>query len=322
MAKARGVDAVMEALAALKSQPASPEVGGQIGKALDSKVNFVVAKAADLARQFKFGELCPQLTAAFDRFMAEDKGCAAKTAIAKAALELECGAEAVFVAGVRHVQMEGSFGGPVDVAAELRGLCALGLVQVRYRGMMNELVELLADREPQARTGAVRALANTGREDAALALRLKVLLGDREPDVMGECFSALLHIAPVESVSFVGRFLESPEDAVRDAAALALGASRQPASLELLKRLYVPGIDPRFRPTLFLAIATCRSPEAIEFLTSLVGEERPGAAAEAVAALGLYRHDAALRGRVAKAVKDVGSDMLAREFVKHFGPDA
>ena len=48
----------------------------------------------------------------------------------------------------------------------------------------------------------------------------------------------------------------------------------------------------------------------------------PRQAAGAVAALALYRHDAGLRERVDRAVKDVGSDTLSRAFAKHFGGEA
>ena len=47
------------------------------------------------------------------------------------------------------MQKEGSFGPPVDVAAELRGVCALGLVKIGYGDVLVELTDLLADVEPR-----------------------------------------------------------------------------------------------------------------------------------------------------------------------------
>ena len=323
MAKSRGADAMLETLAAIKHQSLSPQVRAQLAEALKSKFGFIVAKAAELARQFKFVDLYPELAAAFERFLHDpkfpDPGCAAKVAITRTALELDCPAEQLYLTGIRHVQMEGSFGPPVDVASELRGLCALGLVQIRHRGVMPLLVDLLMDDEPTAQIGAVRALASTGREDAALLLRLKVLAGDREPDVLAECFMAMLQLAPADSMPFVERYLDAPEDSLRDGAALAIGASRLSSAVAILCSRYSFSMDRDFRPTLLLALATCRSTEAIDFLVGLIASEAPPAAGEAVAALALYRHDATLRQRVEKAVADRNSDSLSREFAFRFG---
>src|SRR5690348_10394194 len=132
MSKARSVEDVLAGIAALRGRPAGPEAREQIVTALASKANIVAAKAADIARELNVSGLCSELGEAFIRFLRDpksaDRGCAAKTAIARAALELECPEEELFRLGIRHVQMEGF--GPSDVAAELRGLCALGLVQV------------------------------------------------------------------------------------------------------------------------------------------------------------------------------------------------
>ena len=51
-----------------------------------------------------------------------------------------------------------------------------------------ECVNLLADPDVAARTGAIRAIADAGRPDGVLLLRLKALLGDKEIEVTGECF--------------------------------------------------------------------------------------------------------------------------------------
>lgn len=322
MSKGRGVDDVLAKLAALRGQGPTPEARALLAKSLSSKVSFVVAKAADLAREFKFADLCPELIQAFDRFLKDrdssDKGCAAKIAIVRAALELECPAESIFRAGIRHVQMEGSFGPPVDVAAELRGLCGLGLVQVRARDLMNELVDLLADSEPQARIGAIRALAGTGREEGVALLRFKAVSGDRDPVVVGECLTALLKLQPRETLTFIERFLDSSQEAVREEAVLALGTSREPKALELLKQQYAPGIDPQFRQTLLTAVAGLRFPEAIDWLASLVETERVSAAVDALRALRIYRHDAALRERLTAIVEKRADDSIRSVFTKEF----
>ena len=83
---------------------------------------------------------------------------------------------------------------------------------------------LLADPEIAARAGAVRALGESGQSEAMLLLRLKALLGDDE-EIMGECFAALLRLAPAPSLEFVADFLHSSSDEVAERAALALGES-------------------------------------------------------------------------------------------------
>lgn len=322
MAKGRGVEQTLADLAALRGRPATAEGREQIVKALGSKVSFVTAKAAELALQMKASGLCSELRQAFDRFLADpkcpDKGCAAKTAVARAALELECSDEAIFLAGIRHFQMEPSFGGPVDVAAELRGLCALGLVQVRSREAMYRVVELLNDCQTQARIGAVRALEYAGREDGVLMLRFKALAGDREPAVVGECLTALLSLQPREALEFVGNFLDSPHDSVRDEAALALGTSKEPGALDLLKRQFALAVDRPFRQTLLTSIATLRFPAATDFLISVVETERVATADDALAAARIFRNDAAARERMQRAVASRGDASLQAAFEKQF----
>src|SRR6202000_3289326 len=153
----------------------------------------------------------------------------------QALIQLEDPAARVYFAGLHHVQREGSFGPPVDAAAPLRGLCARGLARMGHPDALLECVSLLADPEIAARTGSVRAIADAGRAEGVLLLRLKTLLGDREIDVSGECFAALLSLDPAGSVDFVAKFLNSNEDGIGEQAALALGESRSAAAFDVLR---------------------------------------------------------------------------------------
>lgn len=323
MSKSRGVDDVLASLAALRGQPVTPEGRALIVKALASKTNFVAAKAADVARELKAPGLCDEFREAFHRFLHDsksaDKGCVAKTAIARAALELECPDDDLFRAGIRHVQMDGSFGPPSDVAAELRGLCALGLVQARSRNAMNQVVELLADREVQARIGAVRALAYAGKEDGALVLRFKALGGDPDPAVVGECLTALLSLQPDEALPFVERFLDSGDDVLREEAALALGTSKRPKALELLRRAHARAHDARLRQVVLTSVAGLRFPEAMDFLVSVVETERPEAAADALQALRIHRNNSGLKERLSELLMRRADASLLSMFQKTFG---
>jgi len=52
----------------------------------------------------------------------------------------------------------------------------------------------MADEAPVVRVEAVRAVAEMDAEEAALVLRLKARLGDREPSVIGQVFDSLLQL--------------------------------------------------------------------------------------------------------------------------------
>src|SRR5207244_9099657 len=132
-----------------------------------------------------------------------DKMCRAKAAIAEALNLLEYTGEDVFWRGARHVQPEPVWGGTQDTAAGLRVTCAFALVRNRAQGVMPFLVDLLADPEKPARVGAAQALAYAETEAAGLLLRLKARLGDKEPEVLSECFNGVLKLSPAGGVAFV-----------------------------------------------------------------------------------------------------------------------
>ncbi len=318
MAKSHPVEGMLSSLHALRAAPATEAARAELTKALGSATNLVVAKAAGIIGEFSLSGFEPELERAFDRFMAKsgstDRGCAAMTAIAKTLYELGVAAQEVFLRGIRHVQREGSYSGSVDTACELRGFSALGLVRMAYREVMIELVDLLADREPQARMAAARAIAYSGRPEGVLLLRLKLLTGDKEAAVLEECMSALARLDPRGSVVFLGRFMDASDEGVRSAARLALGESRQPEALAILRACWEQEFDIEGRQTLALAIAMLRLPDAIEYLVSLVGQETVAAAAVVIEALQMYRHDDALRARVEEIVTKRGEAGLRRAF--------
>src|SRR5215831_13288635 len=118
------------------------------------------------------------------------------------------------------------YGRAVDTAVELRALSAIGLVRTNYPDVGTELVDLLADKEREARIGAVRAMAYWGTPTGALLLRFKILSGDLEPEVLAECFQTLLYLDQ-RSLDFVARYLSHSDDGVAEGAALALGETHR-----------------------------------------------------------------------------------------------
>ena len=322
MAKVDPVARAIEQLRAVEPDPTSTEAAAVLAKAIAGKSGLVVARAAKVVKRGRLEALVPPLVFAFERFMVDpaktDPGCAAKAAIADALYELEANAEGVFLRGIHHRQPEGVWGGATDTAAELRGTCALGLVRMNYRDVMDELAVLLVDPEPTARAMAARAAAYSANDAAAPLLRLKLLAGDDNVDVMAEGFSALIALTPAKGVAFVAeRFAEgTPVDPeVAQAALLALGASRQPAAFAWLRGRFDGQImGERKRPYL-LPIALTRLAAAIDFLVDeVIAHDHPSVAAAAVEAVRIHLADPKLRERVRAVVDGRGNGVLTAAF--------
>lgn len=292
----------LERLELLREADAADATAG-IRKALRNRNNYLVSKAARIAGDLGLRELIPELAAAMERFFDDavktDPQCWAKNALAESLAGLGYDEPELFVRGLRHVQMEPVMGGRSDSATALRGICALALVgcrQLSDHQVLQHLVEALADTGKTVRVEAARAIGRMNRPEAALLLRLKALLGDREPEVMGACFSALLEIEGTEGIPFVARYLEpeergEPEEAAGEAA-LALGATHDPSVVPLLRRSFETraGLvgDPWFGGVLLTAMALSNLPEALEFLiATIAGNGR--FAPDAVRALGSAR---------------------------------
>ncbi len=320
MAKARGVEAKLSRLRALRREAATPEHQAELRRALEDRSNLVVADAAEIVGERLLSDLAPDLVAAFDRFMVEpaesDKGCRAKIAIVNALNQIEYDEEDVFLRGIRHAQMEPRWGREEDSAAPLRGGSAFGLVRVNHPDILLLLADLLADPDKVARSAAATALGGTGAPAAIPLLRFKARVGDEEPEVVAECLAALMGAAPKESLPFVAQFLDSPSAAIQEGAAFALAESRRPEALDVLK-----GHWPRTRrgpleEALLLAIAMTRLPEALEFLLEVLADDDRAAASAALSALAIHRHNDPVRERIAAVVVRKGDTALLDSFKK------
>ncbi len=313
---------VEEQLAALDDLPGDRAARIQaLETALHASHHRVVAKAAHLAEDALYYELEAALVAAFGRLLEkavkQDPSCFAKKAIARALVALDCGDVDFYLRGVRYRQLEPVWGGAADTAADVRASCAMGLVASGYSRALVELTALLVDSELGARIGAVRAIACGNPREAELLLRAKALLGDAEPQVVGECFTGLLAAAPEESVAFVAAYLAHADEVVRELAALALGESRLDAALAPLKEAW-DGVlvGAELRRALLRAAAAHRSDAAFDWLLAILADARPAVAADVVDALAPYKHNAKLMQRVSTVVRSRGEtellDKLAR----------
>jgi hypothetical protein len=298
MAQTLTIEQKLARLGELRRDPAAPGAEQELAACLSSKINLLTAKAARIAGDFRITGLVPLLLDAFDRYLvrpeATDKGCAAKFEIVRALCAIEHPAGDVFLRGARHIQREPSFGPPVDTAAELRGASVVALVRMAHPEGLTEAVRLLVDAEPQARLGAVRAVLSWGQPEAALLLRLKVLAGDRRPEVLSECFAGLLALAPRDSLGFVAGYLDAAEPALAEVAALTLGESRLEAAFDPLRRKLESRAGSALRRALLLALAMLRDDAALEYLLArLAAGER-----DVLAALDLYRGDQKVQARI------------------------
>jgi HEAT repeat protein len=99
----------------------------------------------------------------------------------------------------------------------------------------------------------------------------------------------------------VAGFLDDPDPVVRAAAGLALGEARKAEALDPLRRRWGQEADPEVRKPLVLAMAMLRTPESREALVGVIASGKPAEAVEAIEALGIYKHDAAVRAQVEAA---------------------
>src|SRR5215472_15760835 len=322
MAKADPTERVLERLGELRHDEPTARVVEELRGALRNRSNLVVAKAAKVARELCATELLPEMVIGFNRLITNapklDKRCAAVTELVTTLYEMDYDEPEPYLTGLKHVQMEGSYGPPVDEAAKLRAVSAQGLLRTRYPDALAEVVPLLVDREPAARAGAVRALASNGGEAGALLLRLKVLTGDQEAKVLVECFAGLLAAAPDKSVPFVASYVDSADEGVAEAAMLALGESRFCAAFEALKDKWNRTITRQTRRNLLSAMAASRLDEAVAFLASLVEDGSRQIATFTIEALAIYRSNDRVKQAIQGALLRRNDNSLLQFFEREF----
>jgi HEAT repeat protein len=291
-------------------------------KALAHRSNFIVAKAARLVADAEISALLPEVLAAFDRFFIDaaksDPKCWGKEALAKALVKLEHRSKEAYLRGMRHHQMEASWGPPVDTAGALRGTCTHALVNcpgISDAELLTIFLEPITDTDKTVRMEAARAIGNVGGVSAALLLRLRALLGNDEPEVLGEVYAALLSLEGAEAIPLVTKYLESGDDLAAEAAYALAGLRTAEALGALLARLR-EGADTWFSSVLLSAIALTRLPEAMDFLISLI-ERDTGESAGAIEAIGRTAPNVETRARVEQAVDQADSPRLRKAFREH-----
>jgi len=316
----------------LRSAPTpTPDQIAYLRKSLAHRNNFLVSKAARLTAACELAQLLPDILAAYNRFFLDpaktDPQCWAKEALAKALVKLDHRTKEEYLRGMRHHQMEPSFGPPVDTAGTLRATCAHALVDcpgISDTDLLTALLELFTDPDKTVRIEAAHAIANVGGVSALLLLRLRALLGsaptETEPEVLGAVFSSLLSLEGAQAVPLVAASLEPGDDLAAEAA-FALAELRSPEALAALLARLRAGADPWFTGVLLSAIALTRLPAAIDFLVSII-ERDERQAPDAIEALSRIAPNQELRARVEQVVEQVDSMRLRQALKKHLPPIA
>ncbi|HLW75596.1 MAG TPA: HEAT repeat domain-containing protein, partial [Bryobacteraceae bacterium] len=254
----------------------------ELAKALRDRNNYYVSKAAKRAAELGLRESIPELLEAFERFTRDpvktDKQCWAKNEIAKALKEFQHDDAAWFARGMKIVQMEPVWGGSADTAQDLRSTCMFGLIQcsmARSEAMKHLVDALGSDKEKMVRANAALAMAQLGGIEAVLLLRLKALDGDKEPEVIGQCFAGLLALDAAGYVAFVAEFLDGEGDERFEAAA-ALGELPDERAVTALKNRFEHS-DRALKRAILLSLGASRVEAARGFLLGILGDTRTSA---------------------------------------------
>lgn len=310
----------------------TPDAGDveRVRRALNHANNYLVAKAARIVADHELTDLLPCVLDAFARFFIDpvqtDPQCWAKNALVKALVKLECRDASVYLPGLRHTQEEPVWGGQSDTAGALRGTCAHALVAcegMSQAQLLDLLLQPLVDSDKTVRMEAARAIGHVGGASAHLVLKLRVLLRNEDPEVLGACFSALLsmdHSDKAATIGLVADFLDDGEESAAEAA-FALAETHDPAALAALIARRRKGADAWLASALDHAIVLTRLPEGMEFLLGVIAGD-PRQAGSALEAISRVHNSSEIRARVASAVAHSESERVMLAYRQYFPESA
>ena len=295
------------------------EIHPLVRKALKDAHQLMVGQAALMCGEYMFHDMDKDLITAYRRFLEnpvkKDPNCRAKTAIARALVELDCQDYNFFIEGIKYRQFEPVWGGSIDTAVDLRLACAVGLTNTSYSRALIELVPLLYDMEPQVRIGVVGVFSRTEPFASEAVLHGKILSGDSEPAVITEALTELIRISPEASMDFVSGYFDKKENpAFLESLALTLGASRLEEALKVLQTCWDK--EPlKKRAVIFLrGAALHRSEEAFSWLIGIVAEGDTQSARFVLEELSMYHTDEKLTSRLKSALSQRGDENLLSFF--------
>jgi len=315
---AKRLEQKLAQVAELRKGEPTPEGVKTLETLLAKEEGPVVARVAELAAEWGLFEIQKALVAAFARLKEGgsdlDPQCWGKLALINSLQSLGWPDADVYVSGCRTVQPEPVWGGQEDSAPALRAKSALALAEcpgVSLERAVDVFVRLLADPAWNVRGAAAQAIAGLGYPQAAPLLKLRVLVGDLEPRVIGVCLDGLLHLTGKDAVPFVQEVLEPP-NAVSLEAICALAAANIPEATRAAIQSWDKFTEARSRKAIIAALASSPTAEATEFLLGLLTGERVNAL-EALSALMPKLQEPSLHGRTKKSISNNKNSKLRDE---------
>lgn len=300
----RSADHALARLSELREAGSLPGADAEVIGLIGHASGHVATRAIKLAVEWKLERAVPEFEKAFERFLTNplesDKGCSAKLAVVEALCAFEAHRPTVYWRGIRYRQMEPVWGKSEDTAAALRAACGRGLALLGHERVHLALAELLMDPERVAREGAVSVLSWLATPEAELVLHMKILAGDAEPLVLGECFRALMTNWPADAFERVASYLHRADPYLVEQAALALGESKHESALQRLEGAYEHARSDVKR-ALLLPIALIRSEEAFAFVLGVLESGPEPSAFAALTALELFESDEKRTALIRKA---------------------
>jgi HEAT repeat protein len=322
------LESKLSELRGLRDADAATRVSG-LRRALADRSNYLVAKAAEVAAECGHDELIPDLLTIYNELFGEDaverdQLVRAKEAIARALRTLGYRQPEPFVRGLHHVQLEPAWGAPhgvEDHAGSLRCACAHALVDTDLPDgtALRELIPHLTDPIARVRVDTVRAVSQVGGDDAVLLLRLKSHAGDREPEVIGECFAAILDREPNAAVAFIVPFLQHDDDAIKVEAAATLALARDPAALDHIRTFLREQLSTEVRTATIVACAASPQRAVADLLLEIIAGPDRSSAQSAIQALSESRFRNDVRERARSAAQSSGDRELVAAFTFAFG---
>lgn len=251
-------------------ESASPDALQYCLQAVEQAPGAAVARAMALLRRLGHEGHGGQAALAFERLCADglkaDPGCLGRMALLEGLLALDWPGPEPWWSGLHLVQWEPVWGGRVDTAAGLRGLCALGLLRSADARAPLALAILLADRECEARQGAVRALREAPESWALPLLAHRAVMGVEELDAQLDLLHGLLEREQAQAFQLVAAQLQSESESSREAAAIALGERGGPEGAGLLWDFLDHNLLPQERRAAWIGLALSRCAEGREAL--------------------------------------------------------
>jgi len=256
-------------LARFKALENAPEgqVIAELRKLLGEDNAFFIGEAAKMAKEQELRDLEKDLVDAGRRLLTEklaDRGGIAKRNVLDALGTFDTHAPDLYLLGLSYVQWDHSFGPPEETGGAVRGLCAHALVRIDHPTAIFDVAPLLFDEKPEVRIAASEALVATGDRTCAAILHVRLLAGENKPEALEALYRCLLAIDCKRYLPIATKGLSDGEEA----AALALGESRLPEALPILKDALRTALGD-LEGTILLSMGLLRTEVATALLSGL-----------------------------------------------------